>query len=174
MMLIPASITALTIGMLVLLCMDTSKDNPIVAQGYNLTSYQVSNASLPIHFADSDVLRLARGIDPARWNSIQIEYSNTRAGDVGSLALVNGCASSDELNYHFVICNAIGDTADGLIQPTFRWKQQRPCIPDKSWTGDRGTVRVCIIGSGDSKSAKQDKSIDNLIKGLEERFEING
>ena len=154
------------------MCMDTSKKKPIETPLFSLTSHLTNSESSAIGFVGSDVLRLARTITPARWKSVQVEYSNTKAGDVGSLSMVNGCASSDELNYHFVICNGLGKTQDGLIQPTYRWQQQRPCISDQSWNGDPGIIRVCVIGTDDSKTEMQDKSIGNLISGLASNFNV--
>src|SRR4030042_6041238 len=45
---------------------------------------------------------------PDRWSRIEIYYSGTKAGNAEQLASMNGLASSEDLNCHFVICNSLG------------------------------------------------------------------
>jgi hypothetical protein len=85
--------------------------------------------------------------DPANWNRIEISYSKTHLGNIKHLAASNGLSSSDDLNYHFVICNGSGET-DGLIQATDKWRMQRPCLAGGNWYGTGRTIRVCVIGDG--------------------------
>ena len=53
---------------------------------------------------------------PQRWESIEVFYSGTKAGNIDQLASLSGLASSDDINCHFVVCNGLGDS-DGQIQP---------------------------------------------------------
>ncbi|ARN57950.1 hypothetical protein [Sedimentisphaera salicampi] len=162
-------VVSLTIGTLALLFMDTSSDKPIEFSGYSLKAHTSGVSAIK----SGDVLSLARGVKPARWSEVDVEFTATRSGDLSLVAEMNGCASDEQLNYHFVICNNLGDTPDGLIQPTHRWKNQKPCLPDHSWAGEKSTVRVCVIGKKEaSMTPKQKKSLENLKKGLSEGFNV--
>jgi hypothetical protein len=128
-------IAAMTVGSAVLLIFDT----PQPYQGgheYSLTSYtrlaSVRNA-----------LSRNPSVTKTDWEYIEIFYSRTSAGDLGTVAMFNNSAAEKDANLHFVICN--GDK-NGAIQTSERWKNQYRCLQGDSWYGSRKTIRVCIIG----------------------------
>jgi len=110
---------------------------------------------------------------PDRWNRIEIYYSGTRAGNIAQLASLNGLASPEELNCHFVVCNGLGG-ADGQIQTTKRWLQQWSATPGRTWYGGRQTVRICVTADGrtTAPSDYQIKRIEALVEALSRRFTI--
>ena len=42
---------------------------------------------------------------PGRWESIEVYYSGTKAGNIDQIASLSGLANSDDINCHFVVCN---------------------------------------------------------------------
>lgn len=101
------------------------------------------------------------------WSRIEISLSNTQAGNIESLALVSNLASSDELNYHFVVCNGKGGE-DGLIEATTKWKKQYPALPDGQWYGSRKTIRIKVIANRTDSPATdtQVKRVNKLLDSL--------
>ena len=110
---------------------------------------------------------------PSRWNCIEIYYSGTKAGNIEQLVSLNGLASPEDINCHFVICNGLGD-GDGQIQPTEKWQRQWSIIPGRTWYGSGRTIRLCIIADG--KTARptdfQIKRTEALVEKLCRKFDI--
>ena len=110
---------------------------------------------------------------PDRWKSIEVYYSGTGAGNVEQLASLNGLASPEDLNCHFVVCNGLGGS-DGQIQTTEKWQRQWSIAPSRTWYGSGQTIRICAIA--DSKSVNptdyQLKRIEALVEGLSRKFNI--
>ncbi len=110
---------------------------------------------------------------PSRWNSIEIYYSATKAGNVEQLVSLSGLACPEDINCHFVVCNGLGGS-DGQIQPTEKWQRQWSIIPDRTWHGSRQTIRICIIADG--KTARptdfQIKRTEALVEALRRKFNI--
>jgi len=111
---------------------------------------------------------------PSRWSCIEIYYSGTRAGNIEQLASLNGLASAEDLNCHFVVCNGLGDS-DGQIQPTEKWQRQWSIAPGRTWYGSGQTIRICAIADGKifSPTDCQLKRIEALVEGLCRKFSIN-
>jgi hypothetical protein len=110
---------------------------------------------------------------PDRWDSIEIYYSGTKAGNIEQLASLSGLASPEDIDCHFVICNDLGG-GDGQIQPTEKWQRQWSIIPGRTWYGSGQTIRICVIA--DDKAARptglQIKRIEALVEGLSRKFGI--
>ncbi len=104
---------------------------------------------------------------PGRWESIEIYYSGTKAGNVDQLASLSGLANSDDINCHFVICNGLGGS-DGQIQTTEKWQKQWSVIPDHTWYGSSRTIRVCLVADGRSvrPTNAQIKRAEALVESL--------
>lgn len=79
---------------------------------------------------------------PNRWNSIEIFYSGTKAGNIDQLASLEGISRPEDLNCHFCLCNGLGGT-DGLIQATEKWQMQWSCVQTQTWFGSPQTIRMC-------------------------------
>lgn len=110
---------------------------------------------------------------PGRWNSVQIFYSGTRAGNLEQIASLNGLASADELNCHFCVCNGLGGK-DGQIIPTKKWLNQWSVIPAANWYGDTQTIRICVVADGHKAKPTdcQIKRVQDLVKILCRKFYI--
>ena len=110
---------------------------------------------------------------PSRWNCIEIYYSGTKAGNIEQLASLNGLASPEDINCHFVICNGLGD-GDGQIQPTEKWQRQWSIIPGRTWYGSGRTIRLCIIADGKTAYPTdfQIKRTEALVEKLCRKFDI--
>jgi len=110
---------------------------------------------------------------PSRWNCIEIYYSNTKAGNAEQLASLNGLASSEDLNCHFVVCNGLGG-GNGQIQSTQKWQKQWSVIPGNNWYGTDHTIRICVIADGKTSHPTdfQIKRVESLVESLSRKFEI--
>ncbi len=110
---------------------------------------------------------------PGRWESIEVYYSGTKAGNIEQIASLSGMASSDDINCHFVVCNGLGGS-DGQIQTTEKWQKQWSVIPDHTWYGSSRTVRVCLVadGKGVKLSSSQIQRAEALVEALSIKFSI--
>jgi len=110
---------------------------------------------------------------PHRWNSIEIYYSGTAAGNIKQLAALSGLRSPEEVNCHFCICNGLGG-GDGQIQTTERWQKQWSVTPDRTWYGSSQTIRICLIADGKNKPLTdcQIKRLESLVELLCRKFNI--
>jgi hypothetical protein len=111
---------------------------------------------------------------PQRWNSIEICYSGTRAGNIEQLASLNGLASPEDINYHFCLCNGLGG-GDGQIQTTEKWKRQWSIVPGRTWYGSSQTIRICVIADGTTVQPTdcQIKRAEALVEGLCRKFDVS-
>jgi len=155
-----ALLVSMTFGAIVLMSLG---NNPPSAGAFSLSSYcrldSVEKAMASRVFQSSE-----------RWNSIEIYYSGTKAGNIEQLASLNGVGSAEELNCHFVICNGLGGK-DGQIQSTEKWQRQWSIIPEY---GSSKTIRVCVIAEGKSSRASdcQIKRAGALVDKLSRKFSI--
>ena len=159
-----ALLVSMTVGAIVLMALDK---NPPSAGPFSLSSYYRLN---PVEKAV-----LSRACQsPGRWNSIEIYYSGTRAGNIEQLASLAGLASPEDINCHFCLCNGLGGGA-GQIHPTEKWQRQWSIIPGRTWYGSGQTIRICVIADG--KTARptqyQRKRVEALVEGLRRKFDIH-
>jgi hypothetical protein len=110
---------------------------------------------------------------PGRWESIEIYFSGTKAGNVAQLASLSGLTNSDDINCHFLICNGLGGS-DGQIQTTEKWQKQWSVIPDHTWYGSSRTVRVCLVADGRHvrPTNAQIKRTEALVESLAMKFNV--
>jgi hypothetical protein len=110
---------------------------------------------------------------PGRWESVEIYFSGTKAGNVAQLASLSGLANSDDINCHFVICNGLGGS-DGQIQTTEKWQKQWSVIPDHTWYGSSRTVRICLVADGRNirPTNAQIKRTEALVESLAMKFNV--
>ncbi len=111
---------------------------------------------------------------PSRWNSVEIYYSRTKAGNIPQLASLSGLPNPQDINCHFVICNGFGEN-DGKIQTSEKWQRQWSCIPSQTWYGSSQTNRICVIGDGKASCLTdfQINRVSILIDGLCRKFQIS-
>jgi hypothetical protein len=141
--------------------------NPPSAGPFSLwTYYQLDNIQNAISSQAAQ--------SPDRWNQIEIYYSETGSGNIEQLASLNGLANSDDVNFHFCLCNGRGGE-DGQIQATKKWKRQWSIIPDHTWQGSGQTIRICMIAD-DGTAYPTDcqlKRMETLLDGLCKKFRIH-
>jgi hypothetical protein len=91
------------------------------------------------------------------WSQIEIQYSNTKSGNIEQLAALSNLNSPKYINYHFIICNGNGGH-DGLIQPTEKWQRQSPILTQST----KG--RLFLAGQlRNNDSSSRDKKIEQTI-----------
>lgn len=113
------------------------------------------------------------------WKSIVLHHTATETGNVESIHaqhVLRKDASGRPwlgIGYHFIIGNGRG-MSDGEIQPTFRWREQLA----GAHAGERGYnesgIGVCLVGdfNREPPTEAQRKSLERLLKELQERFRI--
>ncbi len=154
---------SMTAGTIVLMAMES---NTPLAGPFCLSSYyRLGSVEKAIH---TDIPQ-----SQGRWDSIEVYYSQTGAGNIEQLTVLAGLPSHEDINCHFVICNGLGG-ADGQIQTTEKWKKQWVIMPGNNWFGDVKTIRICIVADGkDTKPSDfQVKRIEALTEELCRKFEI--
>jgi hypothetical protein len=154
---------SMTTGAVVLMALG---NHPPSAGAFCLSTYYKLD---PVQQASNS--RVAQA--PGRWESIEIYYSGTRAGNIQQLASISGLPSSDAINCHFVICNGLGGN-DGQIEATEKWQNQWSVIPDHTWYGSSRTIRVCVIADGRQihPSDSQVRRSEALVDALSRKFSV--
>jgi len=158
-------VVSMTIGAAVLMALDSQS---ISAGAFSLASYS-SLGSI------SSVTETRQGTMADRWNRIEVSYSNTKGGDLAQMASLSGLTSPDDLNFHFLVCNNLGQIAlDGQIQSTEKWLNQWSALPGVAWYGSSKTIRICVIGEGKRTPASdyQVSRTQELIDSLARKFDI--
>jgi hypothetical protein len=158
-----ALLVSMTLGAVVLMALG---NNPPSAGAFCLASYyrlepvqQVITSRAPQH--------------PHRWDSIEVHYSGTGAGNMEQLASLHGLAGPDQTNFHFCVCNGLGGP-DGHIEPSERWQRQWSVVPGRTWRGTDRTIRICAIADGRATLPTdcQVKRTEALVQGLCRKFQI--
>ena len=155
---------SMTVGAIVLLSLG---NNPPSAGPFCLASYYRLD---PVEKAAYSRTEQTLG----RWKSIEIMFSNTKAGNIQQLASLSGCSSPEELNCHFVICNGLGGK-DGQVLTTEKWMRQWSIVPSANWLGNERTIRICVIGDGKNASPtdSQIKRVQSLVDSLYRKFQMS-
>ncbi|MHC4664941.1 MAG: peptidoglycan recognition protein family protein [Planctomycetota bacterium] len=158
-----ALLISMTVGAAVLMALG---NNPPKAPPFSLVSYYRLD---PIEKAI--ISRAAQS--PNRWNSIEIYYSGTKAGNMEQLASLSGLVSAEDINCHFCLCNGRGGI-DGQIQTTEKWQKQWPIMPGRTWYGSSQTIRICVVGDGKTTFLTdcQVKRTEALVQALCRKFNI--
>lgn len=157
-------LVSMTIGAVVLMALG---HNPPSAGPFSLLSYQNLD-----HVKNAILSRAPQAMD--KWKSIEIHYSNTQSGNINQLAALNKLANPNDLNFHFCLCNGNGG-GNGEIQPTEIWQKQWSAIPNQTWRGNSGTIRICIVADTQTTfpTDSQIKRIQVLLEGLCKKFRIS-
>ncbi len=125
----------MTAGAAILMALDNKS---ISAGAFSLASYSSLG---PI----SSVVASRQAVSADRWNRIEIFYSNTDGGNIEQIASLSGLSSSDDVNFHFLVCNSLG-ALDGQIEATQKWRNQWSALAGGTWYGTSKTIRICVIG----------------------------
>jgi len=145
-------VASMTIGGLALMALDSQKP---AGGAYSLASYLRLD---PIEKATLSPITTK----PAQWSSIEVFYSHTKGGDAKQL-LSDGVGG-----FHFVVCNGKGAVADGQIQVTESWANQR------YFQTAGKTIRVCVIADRKDQPAtgSQLKRTATLVDSLCRNFKL--
>ena len=125
--------------------------------------------------ADADSSLLPRDVSdvasPRAWKVIVVHHSASREGGAVRFDGWHRAKGWDGVGYDFVIGNGT-DTADGAIETTFRWREQRDGAHAKGWNDL--AVGICLVGNFEEAdpTPKQMDSLVRLVKYLRRRFEI--
>ena len=161
-----ALLVSMTAGAIVLMALS---GKPPQAGPFSLSSY----IGLP-PIKDAVDSRVVQRSD--RWNSIEVYYSGTRAGNIEQLASLYGLSRAADLNCHFVVCNGNGGK-DGQILATEKWQRQWSIAPGRTWYGESQTVRICVVALGRSPNTTpteyQIKRVESLVEKLCQGFNIH-
>lgn len=156
-----ALLVSMTIGAVVLMALG---NNPPSAGAFCLSSYYrldpVENAILSKAPQTS-----------SRWNTIEVYYSGTKAGNIKQLVSLKGLSSEKDINCHFLICNGLGGN-DGQIETTEKWQRQWSAIPTATWFGSPQTIRICVVTDGTTLTDSQIKRVDSLVEALHRKFRV--
>lgn len=159
-----ALLVSMTTGAIVLMALG---NNPPSAGAFCLSSYYRLD---PVK--DAVLSRAAQS--PERWNSVEVFYTGTKAGNIEQLASLSGLAGPEDLNCHFVIGNGLG-AADGEILVTEKWQRQWSAIPGGSWFGSGQTIRIAVVSDGVDKPAtgSQVRRTEALVEALYRKFDLH-
>jgi len=130
--------------------------------------------SAPVRAPDPDLALLPPAVDVANaraWKVIVLHHSATARGGAAAFDVMHKARGWDGVGYDFVVGNGT-DTADGAIETTFRWRDQRDGAHAKGWNDI--AIGICLVGNfedGDPTPA-QKESLVRLVRHLRRRFEI--
>ena len=127
----------MTVGVFVLMALDNKS---ISGGAFSLASYSTLGSVKEAVVSKSTT-------SAERWRQVEVFYSKTSGGNLEQLASLGGLMSSQDINFHFLICNGLGGI-DGQIITTEKWLRQWSSLPDGSWNGSERTIRICVIASG--------------------------
>jgi hypothetical protein len=151
-------VISMTAGAAVLMALDNQS---ISAGAFSLASYSSLGSIESV-----TITRQATSAD--RWNQVEVYFSNTKGGDLAQIASVAGLTSTDDLNFHFLVCNSLGDI-DGRIQATEKWLNQWSALPAAGWYGTTKTIRICVVGdktegASDYQTSRTEELVENLAR----------
>jgi hypothetical protein len=152
-----ALLVSMTVGAFVLMALG---NNPPSKGPFSLSAYYRLDSV-------DHAVRSKACQSPHRWNSIEIFFSGTKAGNVQQPA------GALDQNCHFIICNGRG-AGDGEIQTTEQWQKQWSIRPSRTWQGSDQTVRICLVGDGATVQPTdyQLKRLEMLLEALCRKFSI--
>jgi hypothetical protein len=111
-----------------------------------------------------------------KWTAIVIHHSGTSTGNVAIFDRWHREGNHWEgVGYDFVIGNGT-DSADGEVEVTFRWRQQRTgahCRTPSNWANENA-VGICLVGnfSHTVPTGRQMQSLVELVRFLQRRYGI--
>ncbi|NLH17296.1 MAG: hypothetical protein GX455_12015 [Phycisphaerae bacterium] len=130
-------VASMTLGAVVLMAVDrkTVSDGAFSLAGY----VQLSSVEQIV----LDSIKAA----PGNWNRVQVFFSGTSTSHTDKI--LQKFTGSDGVQFHFIVCNGIGSDnegkqiADGQIEYTTQWVQQKPCLGSED-----ATIRICVVSDG--------------------------
>jgi len=111
-----------------------------------------------------------------KWTAIVIHHSGTKQGNAAIFDKWHKEGRHWEgVGYDFVIGNGT-NSADGKVEVTFRWREQRTgahCKTPNNWA-NKYAIGICLVGNFDqtSPTRRQIQSLVKLIRFLQNRYGI--
>jgi N-acetyl-anhydromuramyl-L-alanine amidase AmpD len=111
-----------------------------------------------------------------RWTAIVLHHSGTSNGNVEIFDRWHREKQWDGVGYDFVIGNG-QDSGDGLVEVTFRWRQQRVgahCKTPTNWANEEA-IGICLVGNFEETSPTdlQMESLARLVRFLKGRYDVS-
>lgn len=139
---------------------------------------QTSQASKTFQFASLSNTLEPVG-EPRAWKYIVVHHSATDSGSVESIDAAHRERKDGSgkswlgIGYHFVIGNGQG-MADGLVEPTFRWREQLHGAHAGNRLHNEEGIGICVIGdfSDSEPTPRQIAAARQLISHLSQRYQI--
>ena len=109
------------------------------------------------------------------WRWIVIHHSDTEVGGLAAIDKMHKAKGWDGVGYDFVIGNGT-DTADGTVEPTFRWREQiigaHAKTPDNRF--NEYGIGICLVGNmmDHPPTARQLASVEKLTAFLMATYHI--
>jgi N-acetyl-anhydromuramyl-L-alanine amidase AmpD len=115
-----------------------------------------------------------------KWNYIVLHHTGTPTGDVASIESDHRQRTDSAgqpwlgIGYHFVIGNGQG-MADGMVEPTFRWRQQLHGAHAGDRQYNQEGIGICLVGDfNDSPpTPRQIDSLKRLVDMLVGQYSID-
>ena len=157
-------IASMTVGAIVLMALD---NHPLSAGAFSLASYTNLNSIEQVTL--NSVMS-----EKQKWDFIEVYYSGTDAGNIEQISRLNGFTNSEDVNFHFLVCNGTGG-ADGKIQATSKWHKQRAALGGQDFFGNNQTIRIYVIADGQKflPTDCQLKRTTGLVEVLARKFDIS-
>jgi hypothetical protein len=108
---------------------------------------------------------------PRDWRVIAIHHSASREGGAARFDGWHKARGWDGVGYDFVVGNGT-DTADGALETTFRWREQRDGAHVKGWNDL--AIGVCLVGNFEEAdpTPRQRETLARLVRHLRRRFRV--
>jgi len=112
-----------------------------------------------------------------RWTAIVIHHSATENGNADLFDKMHREENHWEgIGYDFVIGNGT-DSANGQVEVTFRWREQRTgahCKTPDNWANE-DAIGICLVGNFDNTipTTRQMQSLLKLTRFLQKRYGIS-
>jgi N-acetyl-anhydromuramyl-L-alanine amidase AmpD len=114
---------------------------------------------------------VSRVTSPRPWKVIALHHSATERGGAAAFDKMHKARGWDGVGYHFVVGNGT-DTADGALETTFRWREQREGAHVKGWNDI--AIGICLVGNFEEAdpTAAQLETLRRLVRHLRRRFAV--
>lgn len=105
------------------------------------------------------------------WSVVVLHHSASAEGGAQRFDGWHKARGWDGVGYDFVIGNGT-DTADGALETTFRWKEQRDGAHVKGWNDI--AIGICLVGNFEETdpTPAQRETLVRLVRHLRRRFSI--
>lgn len=158
----------------------SSRSQPASGSGPSIPGARAEIAAGPIPGGvaaavdDPDLAALPAAVAVATarpWKVIVLHHSATARGGAAAFDEMHKARGWDGVGYDFVVGNGT-DTADGEIETTFRWRDQRDGAHAKGWNDL--AIGICLVGNFDvtDPTPAQKASLVRLVRHLRRRFEV--